>query len=196
MPTELSHGSELRSSRSPCRVTPRRIREWERCCAVATTLDAVVPGAAPEGRRSIWQARRRPGSGRRARRSWRDHGPNTLFARQGLFVPLGSTQSRKAGRRRGMASIVARGVMSAVRLTATVAVLCAPALFAHRPARATSPASSPTRRRRSRAPHRPNGVRLCSALPAQHREVLRRRPDRRDRRLPAACLRARTGPGR
>jgi hypothetical protein len=55
-------------------------------CGVATTLDAVVPGAIPEGRRSVWQL---------AQIDVLDGGsdgiaattPNTLFARQGIFVP-------------------------------------------------------------------------------------------------------------
>jgi hypothetical protein len=55
-------------------------------CALATTFDAVVPGAISEGDRSIWQL---------GQIEVRDGGsdglistsPNTLFARQGLFAP-------------------------------------------------------------------------------------------------------------
>ena len=55
-------------------------------CAASTSLDAVVPGAIKEGDRSIWQLGAvqvfdggSDGSAATA--------PNTLFARQGLFVP-------------------------------------------------------------------------------------------------------------
>ena len=55
-------------------------------CGVATTLDAIAPGSVAEGRRAVWQL---------AQIEVQDGGadglaattPNTLFARQGLFVP-------------------------------------------------------------------------------------------------------------
>ena len=55
-------------------------------CAVSTSLEAIVPGAVKEGKRAVWQmgqiqvydggADGNPATG-----------PNTLFARQGVFVP-------------------------------------------------------------------------------------------------------------
>jgi hypothetical protein len=53
-------------------------------CALATTLDAVVPGAVLEGRRSIWQVgdvRVLDGGADGLAAT----APNALFARQGLF---------------------------------------------------------------------------------------------------------------
>ncbi len=55
-------------------------------CAVATSLDAIVPGSIPEGRRSVWQL---------GEIEVLDGGvdglaattPNKVFARQGLFIP-------------------------------------------------------------------------------------------------------------
>ena len=55
-------------------------------CAIQTTMDAVMPGAVPEGKRSVWQL---------GQVEVYDGGPdglavtadNTLFARQGVFVP-------------------------------------------------------------------------------------------------------------
>ncbi len=55
-------------------------------CSIATSLDAVTPGAVPEGKRSIWtldQARVYDGGPD----GLASTGPNTLFARQGVFVP-------------------------------------------------------------------------------------------------------------
>ena len=55
-------------------------------CAVSTTVDAVVPGAAREGERAIWALDRVQvldgGADGIASTS-----PNTLFAVQGVFVP-------------------------------------------------------------------------------------------------------------
>ncbi len=55
-------------------------------CAVSTSFDAVLPGAVPEGRRSIWQLGQIElhdgGSDGLAATT-----PNAAFARQGLFVP-------------------------------------------------------------------------------------------------------------
>jgi hypothetical protein len=55
-------------------------------CAVNTTFDAVVPGAVPEGKRSVWAldalAVMDGGPDGLAATA-----PNTLFARQGVFVP-------------------------------------------------------------------------------------------------------------
>jgi hypothetical protein len=55
-------------------------------CALTTTLDAVVPGAVPEGKRSIWalgrvQVNDGGADGQAAT------APNGLFATQGVFVP-------------------------------------------------------------------------------------------------------------
>ena len=56
-------------------------------CSVSTTMDAVMPGAVPEGKRSVWEL---------GQIEVHDGGPdglagtpsgNTLFAKQGLFVP-------------------------------------------------------------------------------------------------------------
>ena len=55
-------------------------------CAIATTVDAIVPGSAREGRRAIWQL---------GQVGVQDGGPdglvattpNTMFAKQGIFVP-------------------------------------------------------------------------------------------------------------
>ena len=55
-------------------------------CSITTTLDAIVPDAIREGKRSIWEM---------GQVSVEDGGPdgdtatvpNTLFARQGVFVP-------------------------------------------------------------------------------------------------------------
>jgi hypothetical protein len=55
-------------------------------CSVATTLDAVVPGVIDEGERSVWEM---------GQVEVHDGGPdgdadtpgNTVFARQGIFVP-------------------------------------------------------------------------------------------------------------
>jgi hypothetical protein len=55
-------------------------------CAVTTSLDAVMPGSIPEGKRVLWQMHQvkvfdgGPDSDV-------DTGPNTLFAVQGVFVP-------------------------------------------------------------------------------------------------------------
>ena len=55
-------------------------------CAVSTTVDAVVPGAAREGERAIWALDKVQvldgGADGMASTS-----PNTLFAVQGVFVP-------------------------------------------------------------------------------------------------------------
>ena len=55
-------------------------------CAVSTTIDAVVPGAAREGERAIWALGRVQvldgGADGIASTS-----PNTLFAVEGIFVP-------------------------------------------------------------------------------------------------------------
>ena len=55
-------------------------------CAISTSLDAVMPGAIPEGRRAIWELGPITvfdggGDGVAAT------GPNTVFAKQGVFVP-------------------------------------------------------------------------------------------------------------
>ncbi len=55
-------------------------------CAVSTSFDAIVPGAVAENRRSIWQLSQIDvfdGGGD----GLADTTPNSLFARQGLFVP-------------------------------------------------------------------------------------------------------------
>ena len=55
-------------------------------CSVTTTIDAVTPGTVPEGKRSIWELGQVEvyDGGRTA---WRQPPPNTLFARQGVFIP-------------------------------------------------------------------------------------------------------------
>jgi acyl-homoserine lactone acylase PvdQ len=55
-------------------------------CEVSTSLDAITPGAIPEGRRAIWQLGTVTvfdggGDGQAAT------APNTVFAKQGIFVP-------------------------------------------------------------------------------------------------------------
>jgi hypothetical protein len=55
-------------------------------CSISTSIDAVMPGAAPEGARSVWQL----GSVEVFDGGPDDDAataPNTLFARQGVFVP-------------------------------------------------------------------------------------------------------------
>ena len=55
-------------------------------CSITTTMDAVTPGAVPEGKRSIWaldQARVYDGGAD----GLASTAPNTLFARQGVFIP-------------------------------------------------------------------------------------------------------------
>ena len=55
-------------------------------CSVATTIDAIVPNAVKEGQRAVWEI---------GQLTVTDGGsdgnvgtaPNTLFARQGIFVP-------------------------------------------------------------------------------------------------------------
>jgi hypothetical protein len=55
-------------------------------CSLATTMDAVIPGAVPEGKRSIWQLGRIEvdDGGADGLAGTAD---NTLFATQGVFVP-------------------------------------------------------------------------------------------------------------
>ena len=68
----------------PCSVTPGSIPGSD--CGLATTLDAVVPGVVPEGKRAIWQL---------DQITLFDGGPNgdhsagapTQFAAPGIFVP-------------------------------------------------------------------------------------------------------------
>jgi hypothetical protein len=68
----------------PCTVTGDTAKGAD--CSVATTFDAVVPGLVTEGRRAIWQladVRLFDGGSDGVAAS----SPNTLFARQGIFVP-------------------------------------------------------------------------------------------------------------
>jgi glucose/arabinose dehydrogenase len=69
----------------PCAATPADPAVGS-TCSVATTVDALAPGAIKEGRRSIWQLERIEvfdgGPDDDA-----DTTPNTLFATPGLFVP-------------------------------------------------------------------------------------------------------------
>jgi hypothetical protein len=68
---------------APCTATPG---DAGSTCSLSTTMDAVIPGAVPEGKRSIWQL---------GQTEVYDGGPdglagtadNTLFATQGVFVP-------------------------------------------------------------------------------------------------------------
>jgi hypothetical protein len=55
-------------------------------CAVSTSLDAVMPGAIPEGKRAIWALQQVKVFDGGADGDV-DTAPNTLFATQGLFVP-------------------------------------------------------------------------------------------------------------
>jgi ABC-type phosphate transport system substrate-binding protein len=55
-------------------------------CSIATTIDAVIPGSVPETKRSIWelgQIRVNDGGADGDVQT----GPNTLFAKQGVFIP-------------------------------------------------------------------------------------------------------------
>jgi glucose/arabinose dehydrogenase len=69
---------------APCAATPGA--SVGATCAVTTTVDAVTPGAAKEGMRANWQMGQIEvfdgGSDGDA-----DTSPNTLFAKQGVFVP-------------------------------------------------------------------------------------------------------------
>ena len=64
-------------------------------CELTTTLDAIVPGAVKEGDRSIWQLGAIQvfdgGADGLASTS-----PNTLFARQGVFIPLASLRGTES----------------------------------------------------------------------------------------------------
>jgi hypothetical protein len=55
-------------------------------CAITTSYEAVVPGAVPEGKRSVWQVGELQVSDGGADGDVQTL-PNTLFARQGVFVP-------------------------------------------------------------------------------------------------------------
>ena len=56
-------------------------------CSVVTTMDAVIPGAVPEGKRSIWQLGQvEVDDGGADGLAATDSG-NTLFAQQGIFIP-------------------------------------------------------------------------------------------------------------
>lgn len=69
----------------PCSATPANVAGST--CAVSTTMDSVLPGAVPEGRRSVWDLRRVEvwdgGIDGDASTTFN----NELFAVQGLFVP-------------------------------------------------------------------------------------------------------------
>jgi hypothetical protein len=67
----------------PCAATPSAAGGT---CSVSTTFDAVVPGAVPEGKRSVWalDALELTDGGADGIAAT---APNTLFARQGVFVP-------------------------------------------------------------------------------------------------------------
>jgi hypothetical protein len=56
-------------------------------CATATTADALVPGTIKEGERSIWQLGQFEVLDGGADGQASTGGDNTLFARQGVFVP-------------------------------------------------------------------------------------------------------------
>jgi hypothetical protein len=56
-------------------------------CAVSTTADSVVPGAVPEGKRSIWQLGQVEVFDGGADGLASTTADNTLFAVQGIFVP-------------------------------------------------------------------------------------------------------------
>ena len=67
----------------PCSAPPEAAGST---CSVSTTLDAVAPGAVPEGKRSVWafESIEVYDGGADGEAETAD---NTLFARQGLFVP-------------------------------------------------------------------------------------------------------------
>ena len=71
----------------PVHARDRRAPRWAATCASTTTFDAVLPGAIKEGDRSIWQLGAGAGLRRRRGRPVLATSPNTLFARQGVFVP-------------------------------------------------------------------------------------------------------------
>ncbi len=56
-------------------------------CSVSTTMDAVMPGAVPEGKRSVWQLGQVTVNDGGADGQAATGGDNTLFAQQGIFVP-------------------------------------------------------------------------------------------------------------
>jgi hypothetical protein len=56
-------------------------------CSITTTADTVVPGAVPEGRRSIWELGPVEVFDGGADGLASSAGDNSLFERQGLFVP-------------------------------------------------------------------------------------------------------------
>ena len=56
-------------------------------CAVSTTMDALAPGAAIEGRRAIWRLGHVQIEAGGADGDADTTGDNTLFMTQGLFVP-------------------------------------------------------------------------------------------------------------
>ena len=72
------------SATVPCTATPETTRGST--CSISTTMDALVPGSVPEGKRSIWAL---------GQVQVFDGGPdgvaatagNSLFAVQGVFVP-------------------------------------------------------------------------------------------------------------
>jgi glucose/arabinose dehydrogenase len=70
---------------APCSATPGPA-DIGSSCAAATTADAVLPGAAVEGKRGNWEV-----AGVQVLDGGADGqvstGPNTVFARQGIFIP-------------------------------------------------------------------------------------------------------------
>ena len=69
----------------PCTATPETTRGAT--CSLSTSMDALVPGSVPEGKRSIWAARAGRRSSTAARTAWPRPAGNSLFAVQGVFVP-------------------------------------------------------------------------------------------------------------
>jgi hypothetical protein len=54
---------------------------------VSTTMDAVMPGAVPEGKRSVWQLGQVTVNDGGPDGQAATDGGNTLFAQQGIFIP-------------------------------------------------------------------------------------------------------------
>jgi predicted acyl esterase len=68
----------------PCTAT---VGEPGASCSVSTTADAVVPGMVPEGKRSVWELGQVQVTDGGTDGLASTDGDNTLFAKQGVFVP-------------------------------------------------------------------------------------------------------------
>jgi hypothetical protein len=70
----------------PCAATPGPANVGA-TCAVTTSFDAVIPGAIPEGKRSVWELGQVEVFDGGADGDAETEGDNTLFAVQGVYVP-------------------------------------------------------------------------------------------------------------